>query len=169
MIVQLCPRPKNFDPVGPVEWVTPLEHQPPFITRKKRRGRRALGIKYELRGHDHFFQKFGEFYFPSQWWKFKEVDKAPRWCQTDGLLIDPYVGLITVLEFKYQHTSDAWWQLRKLYLPVVSTAFGFDWEYSVCEVVKWYDPSTAFPERVKMAKCPSIVRPGEFGVHIWKP
>lgn len=169
MIVQLCPRPKNFSPVEAVEWVVPLEQQPPFISRQRRTGRRAQGVRYERRGHQYFQHKFGGWYFAGQWWKFKADGAEPRWCQTDGLLFDPDAGRITLLEFKYQHTSDAWWQLRKLYAPIIRRAFGDAWEYAVCEVVKWYDPAVAFPEPVKLAKCPTIVRPGEFGVHIWKP
>lgn len=97
------------------------------------------------------------------------MDK-PRWCQPDGLLFLPYIGQITIVECKLQHTSDAYWQLRWLYLPVIAKAFpATEWNYGVCEVVKWYDPAVHFPERVKLRKDVRSTKPNEFGVHIWKP
>lgn len=92
-----------------------------------------------------------------------------RWCQTDGLLIQPQGGLITIVEIKYQHTPDAWFQLRELYEPVVRRAFGPAWEVALLEVVKWYDPSTFFPERHLMCADPLHPPIGSIGVHIWAP
>ena len=58
----------------------------------------------------------------------------------------------TIVEIKYNHCALAWWQLYKLYLPVISKIFGSDWTYSCCEVVKWFDPQTNVPEEVCMQK-----------------
>jgi len=73
------------------------------------------------------------------------------------------------VEVKYQHTPNAWVQLVRLYLPVLESAFGPLFRYATCEVVKWYDPAVVFPQRVTMTPDLLNVRPGEFGVHIWKP
>lgn len=106
---------------------------------------------------------------PSPWFVFaQEGYSRPRWCQPDGLLLDLYAGRIVIVEIKYQHTPDAWWQVRQLYQPVVRSAFGPDWDIRACEVVKWYDPAIGFPEPVALAKDPALVR-DTFGVHIWKP
>jgi hypothetical protein len=84
--------------------------------------------------------------------------------------MDPRRGVVTILEFKYQHTSDAWHQLTRLYLPVLSQLFPRKlWRFALCEVVKWYDPATVFPCPVTLAKDPLLLRPGQFGVHIWSP
>ena len=92
-----------------------------------------------------------------------------RWCQTDGLFAHPLEGLIVVVEIKYQHTPDAWFQLRELYEPVVRKAFGPAWTVALLEVVKWYDPSTFFPERHFMCADPLRPPTGGIGVHIWAP
>jgi hypothetical protein len=130
-----------------------------------------MGVRYEARGHEYFRQLFGRNYISGQWIMFKDLEEPKvRWCQTDGLLLVPEEKRVIVLEFKYQHTSDAWWQLRKLYQPLVEHLFEkLHWTVCVCEVVKWYDPATRFPERVKMVSNVLDVTSSDFGVHIWKP
>lgn len=163
--------PKRFKPAGVVEWVEYSPTPPPFVREQKRRGRRAEGIRYEKRIHEEFGLRYGEIYIPSPWFRFREVGCAKiRWCQPDALIIDLNCGHITIVECKLQHTADAWWQLRWLYLPIIAKAFpGTLWTYGIVEVVKWYDPATAFPEKVKMRADVLDVLPGEFGVHICKP
>lgn len=170
MMLSNCPPPKGFKVASDIVWAKTSPVAPGFIKRKKRTGRRAMGVRYEKKVHGMLDGMYGECYFSSPWFLFQEAG-APRarWCQPDGLLILPKAGRIIIVEVKYQHTSDAWWQLRKLYLPVVRKAFGDDWTYDVCEVVKWYDPAIQFPERVRRARDLEVVHGGEFGVHIWKP
>lgn len=162
-----CPPPKDFKPAGNVREAHFCE-KPPFIHYQRRSGRRAQGVRYERKVHEHFCKLFGEAYVASPWIKFKsDVDERWRWCQPDALYFDLAAGRIVILEVKYQHTSDAWWQLRQLYAPVLRSMFPYDlWRIQCCEVVKWFDPATAFPERVEMVPTPLDVK--DFGVHIWK-
>jgi len=167
-----CPPPKRFRPAGTILWARPSPTAPPFARGKMRRvGRRAQGMKYEKRGHEYFQGLYGDFYISNPWFVFQEEETpAPRWCQPDALLFNPAQGKIHILEFKYQHTSDAWWQLRQLYFPVIRSLFPAHlWDIALCEVVKWYDPAVTFPENIVMAKEPNIVLAGRLGVHIWKP
>jgi hypothetical protein len=167
---QILP-PRHFKPAGVVETVQHSQTPPPFIRETKRKGRRGQGIRYEKKGQEHLSELYGDFYVPSPWFYFYELGvNKPRWCQPDGLLFQPYLGRITIVEFKLQHTADAWWQLRWLYLPVVSKAFSGDlWDFSLCEVTKWYDPATLFPEKPRLREEITMTEPGEIGVHIWKP
>lgn len=91
-----------------------------------------------------------------------------RWCQPDGLLIDPWEGKIILVEVKYQHTPDAWWQLRRLYGPVVEYLFP-NYSIQAVEICKWFDPATLFPEQVAMLPDPCLAAEDRIGVHIWKP
>ena len=164
------PPPSSFSPVGELLWARPIAGKPPFIRRRKPRGRKAQGVKYERDAHMHFREQFGAEYIYSQWFQFQEPDNKVRWCELDGLLLRPKLGLVTILEMKYQHTSDAWWQLNYLYRPILRHLLPSGlWDISVCEVVKWYDPATAFPEAVRRVSDVRDVQPEEFGVHIWKP
>lgn len=100
---------------------------------------------------------------------FKEKGKRVRWCQPDGLLIDVLAGVITILEMKYQHTAQAYWQLHGLYLPVVKRVFGPSWTYKLCEVTKWYDPAIPFPTPISMQPDVKKCKAGIVNVHIWRP
>lgn len=112
--------------------------------------------------------RYGSYHFRSPWLRFHDNGKV-RWCQPDALLVDVESGRIVVIEVKYQHTLDAWWQLHHLYVPVLREIFPATmWTIAVCEVVKWYDPATWFPCRVQLLADPVEARVNEFGVHIWK-
>ena len=153
-----------------LRWARLAETEPPFAARRpRRRGRRAQGIKYEQKLHTHFADRFGDSYLPSPW--FQYIDGAVghlQWCQPDALLIDFTRGRITIVEAKYQHTADAWYQLYR-YLTVVRAVFGEGFTYALCEVVKWYDCAVKYPEPVSLLRDLKDSRVGVFQVHIWKP
>lgn len=105
-------------------------------------------------------------YIPSPWIKY--IDGSGRhWCQPDGILYLRSNRLI-IVEFKYQHTADAWKQLRLLYEPVI-TFLHPGAAVSSLEIVKWYDCAVAFPEPVHLIADIAEHHGKGFGVHIWKP
>jgi len=108
-------------------------------------------------------------YLASPWFQYLAGD-APRmqWCQPDGLFVDFDAGKIVIVEVKYQHTLDAWYQLYR-YLTVVRHVFGEIWDYSLCEIVKWYDCALAYPEPVQLLPDLAAAKPNAFHVHILKP
>lgn len=128
------------------------------------------GIKYEEKVQQHLLSSFEDFYLPSPWLHFREEGEEQfRWCQPDGLLIDALKGVIHIIEIKYSHTSDAWWQVKKLYLPVLSKIFPKEiWRFECGEVVKWYDPDIFFPESVQLVNSP-MKSSNAFKVHIFNP
>jgi len=166
------PKPARFRPAGVVQWAAYSPIPPPFIhERPRRKGNRGLGQKYEDQAQTFFSEEFGSFYIPSPWFRFRASgSEKTRWCQPDGLIFQPVHLTITIVEIKLRHTADAWWQTQRLYLPVISNLFPPSlWAYNICEVVKWYDPAVAFPERHRLAASPLVLNPNEFGVHIYKP
>lgn len=169
---QPCPPPRGFrsaPPPSDLQWARAAQESPAFAKRPLPRGRRRAGILYERKAQEYLHDRFGLRYIPSPWLLFQgKVSDPLRWCQPDGLLINLPRGHITVLEIKYQHTPDAWWQLTHLYLPILQKLFPL-WTLSRCEVVKWYDPAQAFPQRVILTHALEGLSPEEFGVHIWKP
>lgn len=110
-------------------------------------------------------ERFGTAYRASPWMRFTD-QTGQHWCQPDGLL--EVGGRLTIIEFKYQHTVDAWQQLRLLYEPVVAVLHPGA-AISVLEIVKWYDCAVAFPEPVRLVADVSSHQGRDFGVHIWKP
>lgn len=142
----------------------------PFQGGKRTRvsGARAAGIRYEKKVHDEMLRRYRKFYINNVWFKYFDGDRA-RWCQPDGLMIDAGQGQIIIVEVKYQHTGDAWWQLHKLYLPVVRNFFGETWTYRCVEIVRWYEATVYFPgsklcERIHFAPALPFT-----GVHICTP
>lgn len=160
--------PVGFNPAGAVQqaWVSPIP--PQFMRQRRYTGARAAGVRYEKRVHAHLLDQFPTTYLPSPWLRFLSGGRW-RWCQPDGLIFDLDNGRIIVVEVKYSHTSDAWWQVKHLYLPVLKRCFPEHlWTYEACEVVRWFDPMTVFPEPLEMAA--QIDQHGDkFRVHIWKP
>lgn len=163
------PPAEGFRPAGRV--LSANFSNPPAIRRKRYTGRRLEGIRYERKVQDYLSTFYGENYLASPWLRFFPAGDGARWrwCQPDGILLDPRRGKITIVEVKYQHTSDAWYQVKELYLPVLQVMFPSPlWTFDFCEVVKWYDPDTAFPEKVVLAQEVSMRHPS-FKVHIWRP
>jgi len=168
----ICPPPDRFAPAHKVQWAKWAKGAPPFAAKRQRRsGRRAQGVRYEKKVHEYLAAVYPDEYVASPWIYFQESGAdRPRWCQPDGLLFDLQKGIITIVEVKYQHTSDAWWQLTQLYRPVLEKIFPLTlWQMQCVEVVKWYDPATVFPERVALLEEPTERLKSGFGVHIWKP
>lgn len=110
--------------------------------------------------------RFGDNYMGSPWVEFVD-ETGKHWCQPDGLLNLPG-NTVLIIEFKYQHTIDAWYQLRQLYQPVVQVLFP-SCKTAVLEIVKWYDCALAFPEPARLVRDVADHNNEEFGVHIWKP
>lgn len=146
---------------------------PPFLRPRRKTGRKRQGITYEKKVHEHLGQSLGDGYVPSPWFTYWRGERVkPLWCQPDALYFDLRASRVTIVEVKYQHTADAYWQLMDLYLPVVeawlSPAPG-PWQIDLLEVVKWYDPHTPFPAEVTLCANPARPSMSAFNVHIWNP
>lgn len=163
--------PANFIEAKLPEWAVLGKNPPAFTSpRKAPTGRRKLGRIYEAAVQSRLLEEF-PFYVDGPWIKFGESG-AVRWCQPDGILFDFESGTVTVVEVKLAHTSAAWWQLRKLYIPVLKRIFPTSlWKYRAVEIVKFFDCDTNFPEPIRLLK---NLREGqsldhnEMGVFIWK-
>jgi hypothetical protein len=148
---------------------------PTFVQAHRARGRKGMGLRYERKVHNHFEQQFGALYVPSVWFAYRRLSspKIINYAQPDGILFDFEKGIITIIEVKYNHTADAYFQLYDKYLPLLDKWIHAKerglWRFSVCEVVYWYDKFVEFPCKVALRDEVTKVKPGEFGVHIWRP
>ncbi len=163
----LCRPPRNFSPAGNISEVQWAPGYSKLIPGTRVRGVRAQGIRYERKAQQHFTGAYSN-YVAGPWLRFRSGASAWRVCQPDGYQLDFRRGLITIFEFKLQHTALAWWQLRHLYEPV-TYALLKNWDVAVLEVTRWFDPHTVFPERFKIIQDVEDVAPGGFFVHIWRP
>ena len=172
---RLCPPPRRFRPAGNVVEAE-FASRPPFTINKRTRNKaRADGIRYERKAHAYITEKWSDECVIAPWIKFTSQNSPKSrgrtlWCQPDALIVDLRRGEITVIEIKLKHTSDAWWQVRRLYTPVVKHIFGEHWTYRALEITKWFDADTKFPERFDFLDTLSELPQREaskFLVHIW--
>jgi hypothetical protein len=128
-----------------------------------------MGLRYERKVLSYLSGVFPGF-IPSQWFRYAS-DAGTKWCQVDGLLLLPG-GKVLIFEVKYSFVEAAWWQLRKLYEPVVRRAY-YAREVGLCLICRSYDPSKRFPEEVELLPDLKIwgERPSfsKIGVFSWKP
>ena len=129
-------------------------------------------MRYEHQAKEYLSEKLGDAFVPGPWFRFQSRAVAGAqtqllWCQPDGLYFDFRLGRITIIEIKLRHTSDAWYQVRRLYQPVVQRVFGALWDYTVVEVARWFDPATPFPEHIRMLPNVAEAPLEMFSVHRW--
>lgn len=164
------PRPSNFLPAGEVTSARISTEPPYWLARKKSTGKRRAGEIFEKRAQE-YLQGAHDFYTPAPWIVFtsRRITR-PRWCQPDGLILDVTTGICTIVEIKLKHTPRAWWQVRKLYEPVVRCLLArSSFSFAALEVVRHIDNQTPFPERWGYVRDLDCLRPEVFGVHVYRP
>lgn len=133
---------------------------------------RDNGLRYEAKVQKALYDLLGDYYQPSPRVSFHD-DSGLRFCIPDGLF--RMLDRLVVFEIKIQHMPEAWWQLRKLYAPVLDHSFGAALRKptQVIEVVASYDPAMPFPEPIVLIsdlrrhlECEDLRK--SFGVLVWK-
>lgn len=102
------------------------------------------GLRYEARAQDWLATQLQGSYHVAPYLHFRD-DSGPRTAIPDGISFG--FREATIFEIKSQHTHAAWWQLRRLYEPVVKKLGGIDFVRCV-EVTRSFDPLAGFPEEV---------------------
>jgi len=155
-----------------VSTVEILDGVPPFVKKRRRRGRKGVGLRYEAKVQRHFLDRFGYEYIPGPWFKYTVRDrpKVVNYAQPDGLLVESRRGTVTIVEIKYNHCAESYFQLVDKYLPLVETLFDKSiWTFPMVEVVKWYDRDTSYPTSIRLRDDIAKCSPNEIGVHICRP
>jgi hypothetical protein len=157
---------------GSLRYVRLLAEPPSFIRREKLFGARAEGVRYEKKVREKLRRLVAE--RPeldlalAQWIEFQD-DEGRKWAEVDAFVQNRQSRNAICFEVKLRHTPSAWFQLWKLYVPLLQHALsGFRWEG--VEVVKWFDPSTGFPEPFSLTPSPFVVPVrGRTAVFIYNP
>ncbi len=69
----------------------------------------------------------------------------------DGVLLVPRMRELVVVEIKLRHTTEAWFQLNRFYIPIVRKAFP-QLKVISCELVRSYDPGVTLPGRYELVQ-----------------
>lgn len=163
----------NFQHRDDLLEVRHLDGVPNFAQAHRRaKGAKGAGIRYEERVQAQFKRTFGPLYIPSPWFQYRTKHSTRLWnyAQPDGILLDFVKGRVTIVEMKFSHTAEAYFQLVDKYLPLMQKFLGTElWTFATCEVVQWYDKAVSFPCEVRLRKEIQLTEPNEFGVHICRP
>lgn len=154
--------------LGDVDEVKHFEGTPSFVKASRKSQRKMQGLRYQYKAQEHLKERFPDMCVPGPWFQYR-IGRMWNFMQPDVLLVDILKGKVTIVEIKYAHVADAYFQLVDKYLPVLKVFFGPQWTFAICEMVKWYDRDVAFPTRVRMREDLSLIEPSEFAVHIWNP
>lgn len=105
------------------------------------------GLRYEKKVLAFLLKRFGNRLVPGPLFTFSEYPNETKRAYPDALLFDFESRAACVLEVKFRHTGDAWWQLNRFYLPIVRAALPM---FRICglEVTASYDPSQRLPQKV---------------------
>lgn len=127
------------------------------------------GLRYERRVKAEFAPQAAVEFGP---WFFFRDQYGTRRCQPDMLF--SLAGWLVIAEIKLLFTTDAWWQLRRLYEPVVSNALD---RHTRCLVITaTYDPAVPWPEEIRLMRSAEDLdawikkdEPNRMGVVWWDP
>lgn len=126
------------------------------------------GLRYEARVQDWLSNSLKGCYVVAPYLHFRD-DSGPRTAIPDGVMFGLHHA--TIFEIKSQHTHSAWWQLRRLYEPVVK-ALSEVRTVMLVEVVRSFDPAAGFPEPIKLCYALEDALDSESNrikVLVWKP
>lgn len=152
----------NPTPVPSPPWFKPIRgevHSPHIsrahvpITGRAATTAKENGLRYERQVHDflvHFCVQHDCAVMRSPvidfWDDFGEAQEFRR-CIPDALIRFPHH--IVIAEIKISHMPEAWWQLEKLYRPVVTALLPKCNVYTL-EIVRSFDPSVPYPAPIEL-------------------
>lgn len=154
-------------------------NEPKFLETNKNSFTRAQkeGIKYEKKVHSYLDELVltepnSEFVVKHNPWLIYRTNDDPvnriRFCQPDAMIISEKNLSIILVEIKYQHTNEAWKQLRLLYEPIVRFIHR-PYHISCLEICRWFDPHIFFNEHFYYNENPLRAITNQLGVHIYRP
>lgn len=152
--------PKGVKPVRGLNAVRTIE-EPQFArTNGNVTGSKRKGLLYQERVVDEL-----DFLLPPTWeavpglW-FEFVDSSGhRYAQADWIGFDWGKGIITIVEIKLSRVPNAWWQLNRIYRPLIEKLFPC-FEVAMLEIASNVN-AVATPEPVKVIRDLRDVKVGE--------
>ena len=151
--------PRGFKPVRGLSLVTTIE-EPQFArTNGNVKGAKRRGLLYQEKVVEVLDQQLGPYCegIPGLWFEFVDFS-GHRYAQSDWVSFDLKRGLITIAEIKLSRVPLAWWQLNRLYGPLVQKLFP-DWKIAYLEVAR-SPVNVAVPEEVKVVQRLDQAKPG---------
>lgn len=99
-----------------------------------------------------------------EWYCYSDLGAKRRYCQPDILLDSGILEPLVVVEVKLRWTALAWWQLRKLYVPVLQRVYPNVPAFVSLAICRSYDPAIQIPEKVNLCDDIFDAKPSAFNV-----
>lgn len=124
------------------------------------------GLRYEKRALVHLALELDERLTSHPAFKFNQGKRLDEFAIPDAIYFGEEV--LTIFEIKIRHTADAWYQLKRLYLPVVQRAYP-EKIINLCEVYRSFDSSVVLPNAVQVDDLKAFCsKPHSgFGMYFW--
>ncbi len=148
-------------------WQT--EEQPHAGRRTRSSPAQKAGVAYQRRVGE--FLSGGNSHWrtvASPWFAYCDMHGGKRrYCQPDFLLVDDGNSTCVIVEAKLTWTPEAWWQLERLYRPVIAKACR--WETLLCLCIsRGYDPAFPAPTAPTFVDDVYDIKPNLFNFLIFK-
>lgn len=139
-----------------------LSLEPPRSGPRRFSAAQRAGMAFQRRAEKWAFSgSFSGKIVLGPWFYFVDASHSRHYCQPD-ILFD--LGeVLVVCEVKLHWSVDAWWQLRKLYLPVLQKVYPEKVLIPLC-VCKSFDPSIRAPEQIEIVADLFDCKPSVFNV-----
>lgn len=145
-------RPKKFKAVRGLKTVRTII-EPQFAkTHGAPAGVKGKGLRFEAQVCSSFDTILPDHWvgIPGLWFQFEDAT-GERFAQADWIGINTRDMYICIVEVKLSRVPQAWWQLNKLYKPLVEAVFK-DWDVAMVEVVSKFN-NVVVPDEVFIVQC----------------
>lgn len=129
-------RPKGFTPATSVRNARFVDTPQFAQTYGGQTGSKKKGLVYEQKVRDHLDGILPDSWeaVPGPWFHFSD-GRNERYAQADWLAFDFKSRVICIGEIKFTRVANAWWQLNRLYGPIVRSIFP-TWQIAYLEIAK---------------------------------
>lgn len=118
--------------------------QPNFTKNQRLRGSKRAGKTFEQNVQKTLERVYGVRVVSNAWIGYTDLYHGDRVCSPDALIIDVPAGMVTIVECKLSHTSNAYLQLHDVYRNVIKKLFpGFS--VRGIEVCKHFEMGVDYP------------------------
>ena len=127
---------------------------------------RNWGLDFEARVQSALVDRWAGVYCPAPRITFSDATGF-RLLIPDGLFTFP--ECLVIAEIKSSHCPEAWWQLEKLYRPVLKASPHWGaFPIALLEIVKSFDPSMPFPGEFELMESLEGMKDwGESPIHVF--
>lgn len=149
-----------FPPLLPIQSAWRCEDPHP---RRSRAGPKYRpGLKYQTRVINRL--KGEEGLVPGPWFCYVDASTKRRYCQPDFILQREGEALVLIGEIKRVFHPDSWWQLERIYSPVVRIALPFATSFICICVCRSFDPAVRLPAVPHLIRTLEEAQEGEFNI-----